>query len=379
MNRKFLTLSLLILSVSCATTMSAQEEKKPSFFRDVAYAIDSILLERRSKIITDTNYVVRPKQAWTFKLYQNLKGDYMELFSQEDEDQKFNYYLQDQGSTSTGISASFRGLTLSYAINPNRLSGKDQNKELGFTIFNRRYGVDFSSFSTKHYTGTLQGSETEDEYTNATMNGVSIHGYYVFNGRKFSYPAAFTGSWIQRRSAGSFIVGATYFSSKYLSGIDQEQADEIIGNYYDEDECIDNLFLLQESIKFKYFSLGIGYAYNFVPNRHWLIHASILPSLIPWRRLESCNEIWRYKDALSEEECQAYRSEYSDYLSYDATSKFFNFTNVTRLSITYSWKNCFLGLNANAFTGFINCSTDGDTSFLSNTRWKIKCYFGIRL
>lgn len=371
-------LIVLLLSFCCASQVYAQQDSV-SRFKWLVRTVDSILTERRSVITTDTNYVIRPGQTWTFKLAENIKGDYMELFSKDTGNDEFDYYLSNQGSTSTGLSASYHGLTLSYAINPQRLAGKNHDKELGFNIYNNRFGVDFSWFHTKHYSGILDGTKETDEWENATMDGVSIHGYYVFNRKKFSYPAAFTGSWIQKHSAGSWIAGATYYSSTYRSGVDQQQADEVIENTYGPGEYSNEVFILQESIKFKYFSIGVGYAYNFVPNSHWLIHFSILPALVPWRQLKSNNEIWAYQEELSDEERQAYRSYYREYLSYEATNKLFNFTNVSRLSVTYSWKNYFLGLTSHASTGFINCSTDGDTSFLSNTRWKVRCYFGIRL
>ena len=37
------------------------------------------------------------------------------------------------------------------------------------------------------------------------MKGLNL--YYIFNNRRFSYPAAFSQSTNQRRSAGSFIIG----------------------------------------------------------------------------------------------------------------------------------------------------------------------------
>lgn len=48
------------------------------------------------------------------------------------------------------------------------------------------------------------------------MQVLNLTGYYTFNHRRFSYPAAFTQSYIQRRSAGSWLAGISYQSSRTL-------------------------------------------------------------------------------------------------------------------------------------------------------------------
>ena len=94
----------------------------------------------------------------------------------------------------------------------------------------------------------------EDMFRLRTLN---INGFYVFNNRRFSYPAAFSHSYIQRRSAGSFLLGA--------SG--QGQRGEVSGNH---------------DINFKMTNIGIGagYGYNYVPANGWLLHISALPTFI---------------------------------------------------------------------------------------------------
>ena len=46
-------------------------------------------------------------------------------------------------------------------------------------------------------------------------------------------------------------------------------------SFYEEDNI--------RKIKMNYLSVGVGYGYNLVPNRKWLIHLSALPTLVLWR------------------------------------------------------------------------------------------------
>lgn len=43
-----------------------------------------------------------------------------------------------------------------------------------------------------------------------TLKVVNLAGYYTFNHRRFSFPAAFTQSYIQHRSADSWLAGISY-------------------------------------------------------------------------------------------------------------------------------------------------------------------------
>ena len=91
------------------------------------------------------------------------------------------------------------------------------------------------------------------------LRTLNVNAYYVFNHRRFSYPAAFAHSYIQRRSAGSFMLAAS------LQGQHGEVNEEG-----------------RQPIDFKMTNIGIGagYGYNYVPGKGWLFHISALPTFI---------------------------------------------------------------------------------------------------
>ena len=54
----------------------------------------------------------------------------------------------------------------------------------------------------------------EDMLAVKTLN---VNAYYAFDSSRFSYPAAFSQSYIQRRSAGSFLLAFSGQAAAYLS------------------------------------------------------------------------------------------------------------------------------------------------------------------
>lgn len=102
-----------------------------------------------------------------------------------------------------------------------------------------------------------------------TLKVLNIAGYYTFNHRRFSYPAAFTQSYVQRRSAGSWLAGISY------------QGGSI--------KTTDNLKARNPNapdvrIYIGHLGIGGGYGYNWVLGKKWLLHLSLLPTFVVYNR-----------------------------------------------------------------------------------------------
>ncbi len=124
-----------------------------------------------------------------------------------------------------------------------------------------------------------------------------IDGYYVFNHRRFSYPAALAQSKIQKRSAGSVLVGL----SLGIIGVDMTDATDGLTKSSAEGRL----------------SLGVGYGYNWAfQGGKFLIHASFIPML---------NLVDR--DVVKEKGEDKYKKEDTDRYS---------FVNLFRLGMFYS-------------------------------------------
>ncbi|MBR1520516.1 MAG: DUF4421 family protein [Bacteroidaceae bacterium] len=160
-------------------------------------------------------------------------------------------------------------------------------------------------------------------------------GYYAFNHRHFSYPAAFTQSYIQKRSAGSWLVGTTYQGGRIKTTDDAP------------------VELGKTRITMHTFAIGGGYGYNLVAGK-WLFHASFQPSLI----LFNDNDI---------EENGVKR---------DGKVHFPEVITNTRAAIVYHIsQKYFVGS-----TFLFNTTLLGDNDdYTRQTKWRARAFFGFRL
>ncbi len=93
---------------------------------------------------------------------------------------------------------------------------------------------------------------------------------YIFNNRKFSYPAAFSQSTNQRRNAGTFIAG--FSISKHNLDFDYEELPEYIQEKM-------NPGMKVNKIKYTNANISFGYAYNWVFARNCLACISLTPAI----------------------------------------------------------------------------------------------------
>lgn len=231
--------------------------------------LDSMLEVRQKSPKTDTNYVLRPDYRWTFRILNNVASTHFTL-KLNDNDESASIRFKDPLRYTVTFSANYRGLAVALAVNPAHLFGKHTSTEFNINSYSNRYGFDFLYETNGNFEGTVIFDGVEwDKITMVKESSLTINAYYAFNSRKFSYPAAFSQSFIQKRSAGSIMLGASYHHGSVNVEPDDDES------FYEEDNL--------RKIKMNYFSVGLGYGYNLVPNRRWLMHLSALPTVVLWR------------------------------------------------------------------------------------------------
>jgi hypothetical protein len=181
-------------------------------------------------------------------------------------------YLRTQPSQYAGFWAGYRGYGIGYTVNV----GGDKGSNLVFGATGGAYGINVRIHSFDNSNPSINlNSELLTEEEKKTWDDVQlidpIHvrtviadGYYMFNGKKFSYAAAYDQSVIQKRSAGSLMAGLMY----NYTHID-----------YATDVNGDLVYLMHGLGKVKLWqgSAGVGYAYNWVPARGLLVNVMLMP------------------------------------------------------------------------------------------------------
>ncbi len=264
MNRRFFVVLILLFAMvsdSAAQKLTQQQRRE---------RMDSVLAARYYKIPYDTNYVVRPQGRLTLKVRMNqtgnsihAKGTVNGLYSKAD--------LSTSHKTTFSLAAVYRGIGVGFAVNPAKWKGIYKDYEFNLNYYSNRLSLDLSYQRSESLAGDIKGDRGEQHLLDEDlkMKVLNMVGYYAFNHRRFSFPAAFTQSYIQRRSAGSWLAGISY------QGGSIETTDKLKERNPNAPDV---------RIYLGHIGIGGGYGYNWVLGEKWLLHFSMLPTFVVFNR-----------------------------------------------------------------------------------------------
>ena len=322
------------LLVVVAILAFASDANAQNGIKNVLSKVENTLSARYNNMDgIDTAYISRPATKWTVTARMNVSGTKIEAKGIENS-HHFKAELEADKKATLSLGVSYLGFSLSLGLNPAKLLGKYHDYELSFNSYGKRFGFDIVYQDAKNFKGwhEHEGMErielTDDILAVKTLN---VNAFYVFNSRRFSYPAAFSQSYIQRHSAGSFLLAAS--GQGQHATMDWEQ----------------NMDLKMTNI-----GIGAGYGYNFVPGRGWLIHISVLPTFIVY-------------------------SKTSIPFGDTRVPLHYHFPEViitSRGSVVRQWGNKFLGLSM--VFNYTNIGND-ESLAVKNKKWRLRTFFGLRL
>lgn len=325
-------------------------QKRLALYDKRLFWVDSLLAAKYNKVTFDTAYITRPKERWTVKMLGNLSGADIRTNTKEGGVAYETKVMADFRGT-LSMAVAYRGMGLSLSVNPAKLAGKNKDYELNLNSYSNRYGFDVVYLASKTYHGHMNLGSGRIEIPKGliSQNALNLNFYYVFNNCRFSFPAAFSQSYVQKRSAGSLMVGASFDGSKTVVGTD-----------------VDHPSLQPITIRLNEFAVGAVYGYNLVAGKHLLFHLSALPTITVYSHdyTESAIE-------MVDEDGQLETATVRNRMNYHFPSAI-----VTgRGAALYSWRNKFAGA-----TAVYNFSVAGDEEHLQlkRNKWRVKVFFGFR-
>ena len=143
------------------------------------------------------------------------------------------------------------------------------SSKLVVDIFYRRTGNNYKIHKIRGFYDEIPSDYSED-FSGLKVDIKGLNLYYIFNNRKFSYPAAFSQSTNQRRNAGTFIAG--FSISKHNLDFDYQQLPAYIQERM-------NPGMKVNKIKYTNANISFGYAYNWVFARNCLACLSLTPAI----------------------------------------------------------------------------------------------------
>ncbi len=226
--------------------------------------VDSVLDIKEAKKSFDPEYIRRPKEKWMFKARYNAFGSKLESEGVMSDSEHTRLNLHSNMKTTFNFGVNYRGIALGIGFNPGYLLGLESDLEVNINSYSNRYGYDIIFQSARTYKGTAYRGETSYELEKGVVkqNTLTASGYYVFNNQHFSYPAAFSQTYEQLRSCGSWLAGASILA----------------GNIYAPRNTVSNM--PSSRISLGTIAIGGGYAYNLVTKKRWLFHISALPTIV---------------------------------------------------------------------------------------------------
>ena len=357
-------------------------------------------LDTRAKKSVDPRYIEVPEKPWRVILRYKENAvdvDYSQSvdFPGTNDHADWNLCFEPPVASSVGFWVGYRGTGFSYSKSLTKNAGRyysfsTTGAKYGFNFRLRRFNTKDASFSSTSYENgqTIPYDTVVSMDAPVWIRSVYVNGYYVFNGRRYSQAAAYNQSVIQRRSAGSLLLGATWYQSSF-----------------DYSDIRNFLYMLIGHgiyrVKVHQANLGIGYGYNWVPLRGLVVNAMAMPTVNVYNRVKAYRYEMNY-DISPKEPVDNYgdwnketktwangkthkpiemavgkENPQFDYweIEPDVIHSMFRINLDLRLGIAYNWKNCFIGAQAQ----YNNFNYKSDNSKVNIYDAYARLSFGVRL
>ena len=355
--------------------ISAQSDSTHTFMDRLRQAQQYLDDKARSKV--DPAYIEVPDKPWRIVLRYKENGvdvdhEHSADFPATNERVEWKLCFEPPVASSVGFWVGYRGTGFSSSKSLTKNAGRyysfsTTGAKYGFNFRLRRFKTGDAVFSATGYKdGQLDGEPYDTAFSmpsNVWIRSVYVNGYYVFNGRRYSQAAAYNQSVIQRRSAGSFLLGATWYQSSF-----------------DYSDMANGYFMIFGNgincIKVHQANIGVGYGYNWVPLRGLVVNAMAMPTISVYNRVKVYKYGFNYYLAPAEpvddygefdketrlwangkagkpltmmkQGAEIYYWDEGSETSYSALQLNLDL----RLGMAYNWRNYFLGIQAQ-FNNFI--------------------------
>lgn len=231
----------------------------------------------------DTNYVEPQHYNWAFMIQNTYNYDVYRLASSYGQE----IILSPDVMFRIGPYFGWRWIFLGTTVELKNLGVESNSlkKEFTLSLYSAQIGVDLYYRRTGN-DYKIRKANFGDEAANQKLHDVPFDGlnvgitglnvYYIFNHNRFSYPAAFAQSTCQKISCGSWMAGIGY--THHNLKFDHERLKDVIErNTYRQIEIDSSLMF--NSLKYNDLNFSVGYGYNWVFAKNWLLGASLSVAL----------------------------------------------------------------------------------------------------
>lgn len=256
---------LTLLCIFTTVTNAHAQKTEPTALQRTLHKVKDYL-DKKALNRVDTNYLALPEYGWKASVTANfagvstsVKGNDIPTYEDIDVD------MHSSLNGHTSLMLGYRSLSASYSWD----IAHGYSRDFNLAWFGKQVGLEFRSHTTDGLHGVLDASATEGNVPvnrgDTRLKATIINGYYVFNYKKYSLPAAMKQSLIQKRSQGSVTAYAAFLAARMES----------------KNPTLSTMLSGITKIEFYQAAVGVGYGYNYTPNRgRLLMHFSAAPLLV---------------------------------------------------------------------------------------------------
>lgn len=225
----------------------------------------------------DTNYVTPQKYQMTAQLELSFWHDYYFMRSSVTGN---SMTIQSDPSVILGGYVYYSILGYGVVWNLNDLgipAGKTNGTSMrqSVVIHTAKFFAEYYKFNSGKGAEIENVSEFDLTGRDRTFRGLDSNcdgfsAVYMFNNKRFSWPAAFGANAVQRKSCGSWSIGFQYNHQRI--NMDKDALPDYLRNDIDST-------LLFNNVDYHDYSVSIGYNYNCVLGRNVLLAASVMPNI----------------------------------------------------------------------------------------------------
>jgi hypothetical protein len=215
--------------------------------------------------VVDTMFIYQPKPCFSLGLFttgQKAGFDTDVNFSIDmGDDGSFDgissYSLSENLCKKIGFEVGYGNVGFGYGLEVGPRSAQKKSA-FAFNIIGKSWGIRLNYFKITNpfISGLTVGNEGDEFYLHdefvseemASLRDFTLDGYYVFNNKRFAYPAAYKMGLVQRHTAGSWMLTARYMQ----------------GDLYNSPEASWDSYNMLDCFSTMQASLGGGYSVNFV-------------------------------------------------------------------------------------------------------------------
>ena len=230
----------------------------------------------------DTLYISPNRYNLAFMLEQSTWFEHYKLGGGSGESNQ-SISFAPNANAKLGVYFGWRWIFLGLSFDIKDILGQKKSpnekkrKEFILYLYSGKFGIDLYSKQTgsNFKISSYSNFDLKNDYVNTDFEGFEskirgINAYWIFNHRKFSFPAAFSQSTNQRRSCGSLMAGFSYSKHNITFNralLPQEMQAQIKAP------------LQFNKLKYTDYNLSLGYGYNWVFARNCLLNISLLPAI----------------------------------------------------------------------------------------------------